>query len=218
MEATRQPGQKPGLRGAKIDTCHANLGKSKLKGPLPDFGHERRTIELNASGHHLPIVGTPLTLIWRNEEDTHAFASQLAAHGLIGQAFIELRGDLGAGKTTFVRHLLRALGVAGRIKSPTYAVVEPHEAAGLAIWHFDFYRFTDPREWEDAGFRDVFASPGLKIAEWPDKAAGLLPVPDLVLVLEALPDDTRRVTATAHTDTGRQLLAKAGHTHGAAAP
>jgi hypothetical protein len=84
-------------------------------------------------------------------------------------AFIELHGDLGAGKTTLVRHLLRALGVQGRVKSPTYAVVEPHEVPGLAIWHFDFYRFTDPREWEDAGFRDVFASPGLKLAEWPRK-------------------------------------------------
>ncbi len=70
-------------------------------------------------------------------------------------AFIELHGPLGAGKTTFVRHLLHALGVAGRIKSPTYAVVEPYAVDGLAISHFDFYRFDDPREWEDAGFRDV---------------------------------------------------------------
>lgn len=161
---------------------------------------------MNAAGHHPPIVGSPLSLTWAREEDTLAFARQLAGRPAIARAFIELRGDLGAGKTTFVRHLLRTLGVAGRIKSPTYAVVEPHEAPGLNIWHFDFYRFNDPREWEDAGFRDVFASPGLKIAEWPDKAAGLLPVPDLVLDIEAQPDDTRRVTATAHTPTGLELL------------
>ena len=176
-------------------------------GPVPDLGHQGRTIELNAAGHHPPIVGTPLALTWATEEDTLAFARQLAGRPAIRQAFIELRGDLGAGKTTFVRHLLRALGVGGRIKSPTYAVVEPHEAPGLSIWHFDFYRFNDPREWEDAGFRDVFATPGLKIAEWPDKAAGLLPVPDLVLDIETRPDDTRRVLATPNTQAGLDLIA-----------
>ena len=97
--------------------------------------------------------------------------ARLAAHPAIANAFIELHGELGAGKTTLVRHLLRALGVQGRIKSPTYAVVEPYELPTLStIWHFDFYRFNDPREWEDAGFRDIFAGPGLKLAEWPEKA------------------------------------------------
>ena len=122
-------------------------------------------------------------------------------------AFIELRGDLGAGKTTFVRHLLRALGVQGRIKSPTYAVVEPHEVPGLNIWHFDFYRFTDPREWEDAGFRDVFASPGLKLAEWPEKTAGVLPAADLVIGIETQADTSRHVTLTAQTAVGAALIA-----------
>ncbi len=125
-------------------------------------------------------------------------------------AFIALQGDLGAGKTTLVRHLLRALGVSGRIKSPTYAVVEPHEVNGpqgpLSIWHFDFYRFDDPREWEDAGFRDLFASPGLKLAEWPDKAAGVLPRADLIIALDADPDDSRQVTLTAHSPAGTALL------------
>ncbi len=129
-------------------------------------------------------------------------------------AFIALDGPLGAGKTTFVRHLLRALGVQGRIKSPTFAVMEPHEgqgaAAGLAIAHFDFYRFDDPREWLDAGFRDVFAAPGLKLAEWPAKAGALLPLADLALHLEpgpteALPD-ARRVRADAGTPRGAALL------------
>ena len=81
---------------------------------------------------------------WRSEDDTAAFARQLATQPLLANAFITLHGDLGAGKTTLVRHLLRALGVQGRIKSPTYAVVEPHEAPGLAISHFDFYRFQRP--------------------------------------------------------------------------
>jgi tRNA threonylcarbamoyladenosine biosynthesis protein TsaE len=143
---------------------------------------------------------------WRSEDDTAAFARQLAAQPQLANAFITLHGDLGAGKTTLVRHLLRALGVQGRIKSPTYAVVEPHEAPGLQIWHFDFYRFNDPREWEDAGFRDVFASPGLKLAEWPEKAAALIPAADVAIFIEALDEEARRVTLRAHTPLGQQLL------------
>ena len=124
-------------------------------------------------------------------------------------AFIALQGDLGAGKTTLVRHLLRALGVQGRIKSPTYAVVEPHEGAeGLQAWHFDFYRFSDPREWEDAGFRDLFAAPGLKLAEWPEHAAGVLPAPDLDIHLQLGPEEARHATLHARSAVGAALLAK----------
>ena len=142
----------------------------------------------------------------RDEAATQALAAALAAQPALRNAVLELHGDLGAGKTTFVRHLLRALGVTGRIKSPTYAVVEPHELPGLAIWHFDFYRFSDPREWEDAGFRDLFASPGLKLAEWPEKAAGLLPVADLALTLRVQPDESRQLTLQAQTAAGAALL------------
>ena len=147
-------------------------------------------------------------LLWQDEADTAAFAQRMAQLPAVRNAFIALQGDLGAGKTTLVRHLLRALGVQGRIKSPTYAVVEPHEGAeGLQAWHFDFYRFSDPREWEDAGFRDIFASPGLKLAEWPDKAAAMLPTPDLVLRLDVNADDTRTVHLHAGTAAGQALLA-----------
>ena len=145
-------------------------------------------------------------LVWQSEAQTRAFAAQLAAHPAIANAFIELHGELGAGKTTLVRHLLRALGVHERIKSPTYTVVEPHEVDGLAIWHFDFYRFSDPREWEDAGLRDIFAGPGLKIVEWPENAAALLPTADLVIRIEADLDETRHVTVKAQTPVGRELL------------
>lgn len=142
----------------------------------------------------------------RDESATQALAEALAAQPALRNACIELHGDLGAGKTTFVRHLLRALGVSGRIKSPTYAVVEPHELPGLNIWHFDFYRFSDPREWEDAGFRDIFASPGLKLAEWPEKAAGLLPLADLAITLRVQADESRTVTLQAQTAAGAALL------------
>jgi tRNA threonylcarbamoyladenosine biosynthesis protein TsaE len=142
-----------------------------------------------------------------DEEATRAFALQLAGHAAIRDAFIALHGDLGAGKTTFVRHLLRALGVEGRVKSPTYTVVEPHEAPGLAAWHFDFYRFDDPREWEDAGLRDIFAGGGLKLAEWPEKAQAVLPVADIDLHIDAQEDGSRRVTLHANTPRGAELLA-----------
>ncbi|WP_296352892.1 tRNA (adenosine(37)-N6)-threonylcarbamoyltransferase complex ATPase subunit type 1 TsaE [Ramlibacter sp.] len=145
-------------------------------------------------------------MAWATEDDTRRFAEGLASRTAVRDAFIELHGNLGAGKTTFVRHLLHALGVQGRIKSPTYAVVEPHEAPGVAAWHFDFYRFNDPREWEDAGFRDIFASPGLKLAEWPDNARALLPVADLVIAITPRTDDGRDVTLRAQTPRGAELL------------
>jgi len=162
---------------------------------------------------HVGIVESPpaARLYWRSEDDTAAFAARLAALPGLRQAFIELQGELGAGKTTFVRHLLRALGVTGRVKSPTYAVVEPHQTPdGLAISHFDFYRFNDPREWEDAGFRDLFAAPGLKLAEWPEKAAGLLPAPDLRLRIESQEGGMRRVELQAPTEPGARLLRELG--------
>jgi tRNA threonylcarbamoyladenosine biosynthesis protein TsaE len=167
--------------------------------------HQLRTVDLTAAERHPPIVETQV-LCWASEEETRAFAARLAAHPAIANAFIELHGELGAGKTTLVRHILRALGVQGRIKSPTYAVVEPYEVAGRSIWHFDFYRFSDPREWEDAGFRDLFASPGLKLAEWPENAGALLPRADLVVRIEVLADESRSVTLAAQTPTGRELL------------
>lgn len=104
-----------------------------------------------------------------------------------------------------VRHLLRALGVEGRIKSPTYAVLETYNPKGFPIFHFDFYRFADPREWEDAGFRDVFGGAGLKLAEWPELAAGLLPTADLSLSLRTLDQEIREVELTAATPKAQEL-------------
>lgn len=154
---------------------------------------------------HAPILETR-TLHWPDEAACAAFAASVARRPALRGAYIELRGPLGAGKTTFVRHLLRALGVAGRIKSPTYTVLEPYSLPGLAVSHFDFYRFEDPREWADAGFRDVFAQPGLKLAEWPEKAGAMLPAPDLRLTIEPMDGDARQVRAEAGTPLGVELL------------
>lgn len=94
----------------------------------------------------------------------------------------------------------------GRIKSPTYAVVEPYELPGLNIWHFDFYRFADPREWEEAGFRDIFASPGLKLTEWPEKAGSMLPTADLDITLQTLSETARTATLKANSNVGVAML------------
>ena len=147
-----------------------------------------------------------MSLVWSDEGDCAASAAALAARPGLSGAFVELHGTLGAGKTTFVRHLLHALGVPGRIKSPTYAVMEPYELPGFDAWHFDFYRFNDPQEWEDAGFRDVFAADGLKLAEWPEKAQGLLPVPDLRIAIAIGDDERRHVSIAALTPRGKGLL------------
>lgn len=155
------------------------------------------------------------SLPWPDEAHCAATAQRLAAHPSLRNAFIELHGPLGAGKTTFTRHLLQALGVTGRIKSPTYAVMEQYPLpGGPAISHFDFYRFEDPQEFEDAGFRDVFGTPGLKIAEWPEKAQELLPVADLRIDI-AFADEAageegggpRSVHLSAQTPLGVELLA-----------
>ena len=152
---------------------------------------------------------------WPDEAATIASALRMADRmcrlPVPGDAIVHLHGDLGSGKTTWVRHLLGALGVQGRIKSPTYAVVEPHSttlpSGALAIWHFDFYRFTDPDEWEDAGFRDVFAAPGLKLCEWPQNAGPALPAPDVEMHLTWAGDTCRSVVWRGLSADGEALLA-----------
>jgi len=154
---------------------------------------------------------------WETESATQAFAERLAQNPLIRTANIQLSGDLGAGKSSFTRYLLRALGVVGTIKSPTYAVVEEYlvpnsknELSGfnddLNIWHFDFYRFNDPAEWEDAGFKDIFLTEGLKISEWSEKAKGYVPTADLHIDIKILDEDIRLVTVNAISDSGCKLV------------
>jgi tRNA threonylcarbamoyladenosine biosynthesis protein TsaE len=160
---------------------------------------------------HVSILKTRLTN-WPDEAACETFARGLAAKAALRQSCIELQGSLGSGKTSFARHLLRALGVAGRIKSPSYGLMEVYALDGgdqdqSSAWHFDLYRLKDPQEWEDAGFREVFASPGLKLVEWPERAQGLLPRPDLQIQLSIRADEGRDVVLHAHTAQGLELLA-----------
>ncbi len=115
---------------------------------------------------------------------------------------------MGAGKTTLVRGLLRALGYAGRVKSPSYALVELYRVSSLNLYHFDFYRFANRSEWLDSGFREYFNPHSVCVVEWPERAAGLLGEPDLEVRLEFL-GAGRRATLIAHSAAGSEWLAAA---------
>ena len=154
------------------------------------------------------------TIYLSDEEGTSALASQLApmlcgGHQAITDAEpggrIHLRGDLGAGKTSFARAFLRAAGITGRIKSPSYALLESYNVSNLYFYHLDFYRFSDPREWLDAGFRDILQKNAIVLIEWPEQAGALLPPPDLDIHLEYA-DTGRRASLTAHSDKGKLWL------------
>ena len=139
-----------------------------------------------------------------DEAATSVFSARLSEclqPGLV----IYLHGDLGAGKTTLVRALLQALGYQGRVKSPTYTLLEQYEAAGLHVRHFDLYRFRDASEWETAGFDDEFDGQNICLVEWPEQASGLLPAADVEIYFEILPEG-RNISIYAQTDTGKGCL------------
>jgi len=145
-----------------------------------------------------------LTTILPDESATLALGAALAevlAPGLT----IYLRGELGAGKTTLVRGLLRALGYQGPVKSPTYTLVELYEVSRLNLHHFDFYRFRDPREWTDAGFRESFNGRTVSLVEWPERAEGWLPPADIVIVLESH-GTGRKAALTSNSLPGQKTL------------
>jgi tRNA threonylcarbamoyladenosine biosynthesis protein TsaE len=129
------------------------------------------------------VNDTPgMVLQLADEPATMALGARLA-EALRPGMLVYLQGDLGAGKTTLVRGIIRALGYAGRVKSPTYTLVESYVFSQLTLQHYDLYRMIDPREWMDAGFRDDCNDSTLCLVEWPEKAAGLLPPPDMRIQL-----------------------------------
>lgn len=150
-----------------------------------------------------------------DEAGTLALGAALAAilrPGLV----IYLRGELGAGKTTLTRGLLRALGHTGPVRSPTYALVELYVISGYILYHFDFYRFNQPEEWLEAGLDEHFNQSTVCLVEWPEKAGDLLPPADIDAVIEVVDEDgpadgvedrpARRITLNAHSERGTSCL------------
>lgn len=149
---------------------------------------------------------TPLVLTAPDADAQEALGRRLAA-ALQGHGVVYLEGDLGAGKTTFTRGVLRGFGHAGAVKSPTYTLVEPYELPGLTVYHFDLYRLTDPEELELMGIREYFRSDSLVLVEWPARGAPLLPPADVVITIRASQHGGRELEFTAHNDYGLAVLA-----------
>jgi tRNA threonylcarbamoyladenosine biosynthesis protein TsaE len=147
----------------------------------------------------------PLHVHLADEAATWALGARIAA-ALHPGASLHLSGDLGAGKTTLARGLVQGLGFPGKVKSPSYTLVEPYIDSRLSLYHFDFFRFKDAREWDDAGLRECFNERAICVVEWPEKAAGLLPPADLRVYLALPPQGGRDATLAADTELGRACL------------
>ncbi|OGA02760.1 MAG: tRNA (adenosine(37)-N6)-threonylcarbamoyltransferase complex ATPase subunit type 1 TsaE [Betaproteobacteria bacterium RIFCSPLOWO2_02_64_14] len=152
------------------------------------------------SAHHKP----ELTLDLPSEADTLALGAGIA-RGLAPGMVVFLSGELGAGKTTLARGILRGLGHTGRIKSPSFTLVEVYKLSRLYLYHFDFYRFNSPMELEDAGFREIFDGEAVCLVEWPEKAGAALPAADLKISIRAA-GTGRRVEMIAATEAGKACL------------
>lgn len=118
----------------------------------------------------------------KDESETLRLAESMASHLSPGMN-LYLKGELGSGKTTFVRGVLRGLGYQDKVKSPTYTLVEPYSLEKFTLYHFDLYRFKDETEWDDAGFREYFNNTSICLIEWPEKAGRILPKPDISIEL-----------------------------------
>ncbi|MDD2991267.1 MAG: tRNA (adenosine(37)-N6)-threonylcarbamoyltransferase complex ATPase subunit type 1 TsaE [Zoogloea sp.] len=128
------------------------------------------------------------------------------AQALPPRLTIYLQGDLGAGKTTLTRGLLRGLGYSGRVKSPTYTLVESYKDSRIAVYHFDFYRFTHAEEFLEAGLDECFEGDGVRLVEWAERAMPFLPPADLEIILRVAPGGGRELHWNARSEEGRTCL------------
>lgn len=148
----------------------------------------------------------PLILALPDDAATLALGARIA-RAIVPGLQIHLRGELGAGKTTLVRGLLRALGWIGRVKSPTYTLVEHYTISRLHLYHFDFYRFERPSEWLEAGLAEHFNTQAVCLVEWPERAGAALGTPDLDIEL-IVTDASRQARLQPLSPAGRTLLAQ----------
>lgn len=139
-----------------------------------------------------------------DETDTEALGAAIA-RCLPATVIISLDGDLGAGKTTLVRGLLRALGHRGPVRSPTYTLVESYEVGGYRLHHLDLYRVADPEELEFLGLRDLLSPPSVLLVEWAERGAGVLPSADIEIGL-SVSGSGREATARASGRVGAAML------------
>ncbi len=148
-----------------------------------------------------------IEVLLADEHASEALAAAIAPHFQAGFV-LYLSGELGAGKTTFARALLRALGHTGRVPSPTFSLVQPYNLSNFDLYHFDFYRFSSPEEWRDAGFDEHVGGESAAIVEWPELGAGSLPAPDVWLRLAPGEGSagSRVATLDAGTEWGKMCL------------
>ncbi len=142
-----------------------------------------------------------MQILLPDAESQTAFGARLAA-ALPNQFVIYLHGDLGTGKTTLARGILRGLGHQGAARSPTYTLIEPYEIGSRRVYHLDLYRLADPEELEYLGLRDLLGDAALWLVEWPERGAGLLPAADLSIGIEYL-SEGRRLTLSPQGEAGQ---------------
>lgn len=152
-----------------------------------------------------------MRLAVNSPEEMEAFAGS-CAQSMPAGFNLYLQGELGAGKTTFVRGVLRGLGYRGIVKSPTYTLVESYRIAGRDIYHLDLYRLATATELDDIGCRDYFDGLAICLVEWPERGRGSLPDPDLLIDI-AIDRARRDLTCHAHTATGERFLLQGGASH-----
>ncbi|GHU03134.1 hypothetical protein AGMMS49960_16990 [Betaproteobacteria bacterium] len=202
-----------GLSLAQIDAGNGARGKPQRLGFAAEFCGQR--LDVHFYFHF--ILAAMIDFIHSPDDNEPALNAQLAdeaatlALGAKLAAVLEptlkiwLSGDLGSGKTTLTRGVLRALGHQGPVKSPTYSLIEPYVVSRLHLYHFDFYRMNFPEEFLDAGLEEYFSGTGVCIVEWPQQAAPYLAAPDLLVALAAH-EDGRQARITAKTETGQRCI------------
>ena len=149
-----------------------------------------------------------------NDEASTCSVGKNLGESLDAGLIVWLDGDLGVGKTTLVRAMLRHMGITGPVKSPTYSLVEVYVVSSLYLYHFDFYRFNEPEEFIDAGLDEYFQKKAICLVEWPHKAAGYVPKPDLLLSFRFRPETfsagtpVRTLEFAAYSEAGQKCLSR----------